>query len=370
MKLEVLQEELSKALSICSRFTSSRVQLPVLANILLTASKNKLTISSTNLEISVSMSIGAKVTEEGSITIPSKIITEMVGNLEKGQMELLSEKESLIIKNDDFESQVAGMNASDFPSIPTGLTSESLTFTPSEFHTNLSKVLFAASNDETRPVLTGVLTILGDKETLFVATDGFRLSQVRLGKTLEGVEDKRVIIPKSSISEAIRIPSDGDISFAYKKSDNLVLFGFSNATLSSRVIEGEFPDFERIIPKESKIKLELDKDDFLRSIKLASVFARDSANVVKLSITKDGIEILSESQQYGKQKGKLDAKVEGEVGEKFIIAFNYRFLEEYVNSVEGDSIKMELTDPNSPVLFLDPKVSNYIHIIMPIRLQD
>lgn len=370
MKLEVLQEDLTKALSICSRFASSRVQLPVLANLLLEASKNKLTISSTNLEVSVSYSIGAKVEEEGIVTIPSRIITETVSNLKKGQITLVSEKESLVISNSEFESKILGMNASDFPVIPTGLSSNSLSFSPGEFQNNLYKVLFAASNDETRPVLTGVLTILGNKETMFVATDGFRLSQVRLSKSLNEDSEKRLIIPKNSLTEAIRIPSEGNISFGYKKNDNIVLFGFPNATLSSRVIEGEFPDFERIIPKTSTIKVELDKEEFLRSTKLASIFARDSANVVKLKINKKNIEVLSESQQYGKQKGILDAKVEGETGDKFVIAFNFRFIEEYLISVEGDSVKMEFSDPNSPTLFIDPKAANYLHIIMPIRLQE
>jgi DNA polymerase III subunit beta len=370
MKVEILQEDLSQALSICSRFTSTRVQLPVLANILFEATKNKLNISSTNLEISISLSIGAKVTEEGNVTVPARVITETIANLKKGQIILISEQESLTIKNSEFESKITGMNASDFPSIPTGIGTDSITFTAKEFQNNLSKVLYSASNDETRPVLTGILTILGSDETSFVSTDGFRLSVIKIHKGLNGDSDKRIIIPKNTISEAIRIPTDTDINFSHKKTDNLVLFGFSNATLSSRIIEGEFPDFEKIIPKMSKIKVETDKIEFLRNVKLASIFARDSANVVKLRIKKTEIEILSESNQYGMQKGNLDAKIEGEVGDNFTIAFNFRFLEEFINSVEGENIKMELTDPNSPVIFIDSKATNYLHIIMPIRLQE
>lgn len=370
MKLEILQEELSKALSICGRFTSTRAQLPVLANILFEASKNKLNISSTNLEMSVSLTIGAKVEEEGTITVPSRVISEIVSNLTKGPLKILTDKENIIIRNDEFESKIAGMNSADFPSIPNGLGSDSLLFSTSEFQNSFSKVLFSASSDETRPVLTGVLIILSSSGCSLVATDGFRLSQIQLNKTIKEDSEKRLIIPKNSISEAIRIPTDGEINLSYKKNENMALFGFKNATLSSRVIEGEFPDFERIIPKTSKIKLDMDKEDFLRNIKLASVFARDSANVIKLQITSKGVEILSESQQYGQQKSKLEALVEGEVPENFVIAFNYRFIEEFIASVGSEKIKIELSDPNSPVLFLDPKSTNYIHIIMPIRLQD
>lgn len=370
MKLEVLQEDLSQALTVCSRFTSSKAQLPVLANILFETSKNKLTLSSTNLEMSISLTVGARTEEEGSVTVPARIVSEMVSNLKRGQLSLSSDKESLIVKNSEFESKVAGMNSMDFPSIPTGLVSGGVTFTQVEFRTSLERVLFAASSDETRPVLTGVLVVLRDNGTLFVATDGFRLSQVLLDKAWKDAGEKRIIVPKNALSEAVRIPSDGDVTFAHKKSENMVMFGFKNSTLSSRIIDGEFPDFERIIPKENKIRFEVDKDDFMRNLKLASVFARDSANVVKFGINKNGLEVLSESQQYGNQKGRIDAKVEGEIKEKFVIAFNFRFLEDFVNSVDSDTIKVELSDPGAPVLFLDPKVSNYLHIIMPIRLQE
>lgn len=370
MQLETLQEDLVRALAICSRFTSTRVQLPVLANILLEASKNKLNISATNLEMSVALSVGAKVEEEGKLTVPSRIITEIVSNLNKGQLFLKSEKENLIVKNSDVESKLSGMNASDFPDIPSGLGSGNILFSLNDFALVNSKVLFSVSSEETRPVLTGVLTILRDNEVSFVATDGFRLSQLKMKKNTSVDEEKRIIIPKSTLSEVVRVSSDENINFSYKKSDNMILFGYDNALLSSRIIEGEFPDFERIIPKESGIKLDVDKDDFLRNIKLASVFAKDSANVIKMEIGKGFINVLSESQQYGKQNSKLDAKIDGDVPEKFVIAFNFKFLEDFVNSVVGQNIKMEMSGPSDPVLFLDPKTNDYLHIIMPIRLQE
>jgi len=370
MKLETLQEDLVKALAVCSRFTSTRMQLPVLANILLETSKNKLNISATNLQMSVMLSIGAKIEKEGSLTIPARVITEIISNISKGQVLLESEKENLIIKNSDFESKISGMNSSDFPSIPSGLGSDNISFSLADMALINSRVLFAASSEETRPVLTGVLTIIKQTEVVLVATDGFRLSRLKLIKETGVDDEKRIIIPKNTFSESSRVSNEEKLNFSYKKTDNMVLFGYEAALLSSRVIEGEFPDFERIIPKGGGIKIDVDKEDFLRNIKLASVFAKDSANVVKLEIDKNSITVLSESQQYGKQKSKLDAKIEGEVPDKFIIAFNFRFLEDFVNSVGGQTIKMEMAGASDPVLFLDPEVRDFLHIIMPIKLQE
>ena len=372
MKVQVLQENLSEALSFCSRFAGSRIQLPVLANILLKTNKNKLLVASTNLEISVSISIGAKVTKEGEITVPARTITDVVSNLGAGQINIEVDKELVKVTTNDFESSISGMNSADFPVIPHELGLNSLQLPSKDFTKALSNVLFAVSNDETRPVLTGVLTIFKSNEITLVATDGFRLSQKKL--QLKGdKEEKRVILPKNALSELSRLSGAEDsIAFSFKKNENQVLLGVGNSTLATRVIEGEFPDFERIIPKETKIKVFVDKEELLRAVKLASVFARDAGNVVKVFIREDSIELSAESQTSGSQKTKVEAKVETDIlkkGTDFVIAFNYRFLEEFLNTVGGEEVQLELSDPNAPALFLDPKDTNFLHIIMPVRLQ-
>jgi DNA polymerase-3 subunit beta len=178
-------------------------------------------------------------------------------------------------------------------------------------------------------------------------------------------------LPKAILSEVSRLSPDGNIGFSYSKLSNQALFEIADTILSSRIIEGEFPDFEKIIPKETKIKVNLDKEDFLQAVKLASIFARDSANVVKISLNEGKISLLAESSATGSQKKEIEAKVESSIpqNEEFVVAFNYRFLEEYLGAVKGDSIQMELSDPNAPALFLDPGDNDFLHIIMPIRLQ-
>lgn len=368
MKLQVLQENLSKALVDASRFASIKAQLPVLGNIALSAKKTKLLISSTNLEISIATSIGAKVEEDGDITIPAKTITEAISNLPSGPVALESEKEQLKIKSQNFSLNTLGMNSSDFPSIPTSLDEkDSLVFSKEEFLSALSSVIFATSQDETRPVLTGVLFIFDKDSLVLVATDGFRLSQrkIKLDEQKGKLDIDRLILPKSVLSEITRLSKE-EILFSYKKSDNQVLFGIGDSVVSSRVLEGSFPDFDKIIPKSSNTKILLDKEELLRAVKLASIFARDSANVVKLEVKKGVLSLSSESHTSGSQKGGVDAKVEGEDIE---IAFNYRFLEDYLNSVKGDEVKIEFSGSNAPGVFTDTEDSDYLHLIMPVRIQ-
>jgi DNA polymerase-3 subunit beta len=367
MDLEVLQENLNKALSITSRFVSSRAQLPVLANILLKAEKTKLIVSSTNLETSASISLGAKIKEDGELTIPAKNLFEIVSNLTTGAINLSSEKESLKISGPGFTGRVSGMNASDFPKIPQTIKKEeSIDLSKTEFLSALPQVSFAASLDEGRPVLTGILFILSKKSLSLVATDGFRLSKTIISLEKTGKEIKTVI-PKNILLEVARTGEGNESVFLdVKEKEKQVVFGLDNLILSSRVLEGEFPDFEKIIPKGSSVKVRVDKEDLLRAVKLSSVFARDSANIVKIKILKDSIKLSAESSQVGNQETVIDAKVEGESME---ISFNYKFLEDFLRAVVGEEVVMEFNNAASPGVFTDPKDINFLHLIMPVKIQ-
>lgn len=370
MELQVLQENFSKALSTASRFTSTRAQLPVLSNILLSAKKTKLLVSATNLETSISISVGAQIKKEGEITVPARVITDIVSNLPPDTINLAVAKEQIKISTQNFDSSVAGMNSADFPAIPLTVGKDSIKLEREDFIAALSQVSFAASIDETRPILTGVLFIYKKGKLILVATDGFRLSQKKI--SLKAIQkSQNVILPKSALNELSRLSSEEEtIDFSLRKDDNQVVFGLGSTVLASRILEGEFPDFEKIIPKESKIKVNLDKEEFLRAVKLASVFARDSANVVKVKVGKDSFELSAESQAAGSQEARVDAKVEGQVDKKgFEIAFNYRFLEDFLNAVGSDEVQVEFSVSNAPGVFTDPKDPDYLHLIMPVKIQ-
>lgn len=376
MKLQILQENLAKAISIASRFSSSKAQLPILGNILLSAQKTKLFVNSTNLEVSVSIQVGAKIEEEGEIAVPSKVISELISNLPKETIDLSSEKEQLKVSTSQFSSKVLGLNSSDFPKIPVSLAKEkAISLSKDELTAALSKVVFASSIDETRPVLTGVLFIWQKGGLTLVATDGFRLSRKQI--KLEAVSESfNLILPKFILSELARSnEEEGEMAFKYSEKDKQVLFGIGDVLLSSRLLEGEYPDFEKIIPKSSTIKILCDKEELLRSVKLASIFARDAANIVKIKVLKDKLELSAESSNTGSQKTEVDAVISGNpepVGgskDGLEIAFNYRFLEEFLHSATGEEIKMEFSGANAPGIFTDTSDTTYLHLIMPVRIQ-
>lgn len=370
MKLKVLQESLSESLHTALRFTSSRAQLPVLGNIYMSSEKNKLIVSATNLEMSFTTSVGSQVEKEGKITVPGRVIVDLVTNLNPGTLNIEADKERLIISGEENKFNVSGMNVSDFPAIPQTIGKSYVELSNQDLVNALSKVLFAVSGDETRPILTGVLLIFKDKEVHFIATDGFRLSRKKIKVKEVFKKEEKVIIPKNVLGELVRLAKSEDIKLEIKKDDKQVVFAFEKAVLASRTIEGEFPDFERIIPKTSSIKIEVDREDFLRAVKLISVFARDSGNVEKIKVIKGALELSAESQLSGSGEEKINAKISGDnTGSDITIAFNFRFLEELLTSVGGETIEIRLTDANSPGVFIDPKEPDYLHLIMPVRIQ-
>lgn len=371
MKFQILQENLEKAVSITSRFASTRAQLPILGNILVSANKSKVIFSSTNLEISASVIVGAKIEEDGNISVPSRIIAELVSNLPKETVSLSSEKEQLKVSTSGFSGTILGMNSSDFPKIPTTIEADkSIKLPKKEILEALSQVSFATSLDETRPILTGVLFIREKDELKIVATDGFRLSR-KIIKMNEPSDSFKIILPKTILSEISRIGEGEDfIIFNLLEKEKQAIFGIGDTVLTSRMLEGEYPDFEKIIPKSSTINVLLDKEEFLRSVKVASIFAKDAANVVKIKLLKDGVKVYAESSQSGSQETKVEAKIENqESGNlEWEISFNYKFLEDFLHSVKGEEVKMEFSTTTAAGVFTDPMDLNYLHIIMPVRV--
>ena len=373
MKLTVLQENLQRAVALSSHFVSAKAQLPILGNILLKAEKSKLTLSATNLEISVITSIGAKIEKEGDITVNGKTLNEIISNLPNGAIEIASSQETVKVTSGTFKSNILGSNASDFPTLPTRQGKSTFTLPRGIFVEALSKTLFAVSNDETRPILTGVLFVFKNKNLYLVATDGFRLSEVKLKSEIE-IPDLKIIIPKAVLNEITKIGDEETIDVSFDKESNQIVFGIGETILSSRIIEGEFPDYEKIIPSTSIASIYVEKNEFEKAIKLASVFARDSGNIVKFKInagTPDGEEgkltISAESSSSGNQEMELEVRSEEKIEKEINIMFNFRFIEEILKVITDDEVKIIIAADNKASKFLDSKSSNFLHIIMPIK---
>jgi DNA polymerase III subunit beta len=367
MQLEVLQEDLAQALDVAIHFVSTRSTLPILSNFFLIAQKTKLTIQSTNLEMSVSTSIGAKIKTEGQITLPAKTFYEIVTSLPKGQITLNINNEKLHIETTSFQSDLETFPANDFPQVPSTLNQKaSFILNSSALSKALSKILFSVSLDEARPVLTGVLFNFADSLEL-VASDGFRLSRktVKLPTTLKA---KNIIVPRAALLELIKLSKNFDtIAFELKENDNQLILQIGETLITSRLIEGNFPDYEKIIPPTSPISVNIDKNDLTRSVKLASVFAREASSIVKFILLDDSLELASENGKKGSQTSKIDAKIDGGALE---ILFNYKFVEEFLSIAEGESVEIKLVDSSSAAIFIDSKDTGFLHLIMPVKVQN
>lgn len=362
MKAVVLQKDLAKILSYTSRFVSSRAQLPILSNIALSAKGNKLTVKATNLEISISAPVGASIEEEGEIAIPAKIFTELISSLHSEKVTLYTEEETLKVEAESFKSSVSGLNTSDFPEIPT-VFEEGITLSSKDFAESIAKVLFSSSPDDTRPALAGVLMFSRDNILSFVSSDGFRLSRKEV--PLKEKLDVKIILPKNVLIELVKICADEEtLKIKIVESDKQILFGVGDIVLSSRLVEGEYPPFEKIIPTSSSIVVSVNKDEFRDSVKTASIFARDGANIVKIHIDDDSLNVSAESARSGSQESSVAAKV---TGPSIDVLFNYRYVEEFLNISKGESVEMKFNGPDAAGVFLDASDEHYLHLIMPVK---
>lgn len=365
MKTSVRQLEFSRSLNIANRFVSTRAQLPILTNIAMKVDKTKLTIMATNLEISISSQIGAKTTEEGEIAIPARTITDLISNIKSETIALESEKEKLSIKTDELKSNLVGLNLSDFPPIPQQIPSNAVPVVYEDFVNSLTRVMFAVSRDETRSNLTGVLFNFDTSGLTLVSSDGFRLSfeKMKLTHSLDG----KIIVPKNILLEMVKFGSsivEKEIKFALDKENSQIIFSIGGSILSSRLIEGNFPDFDKIVPKSHTTLVNVDKSEFLDAVKLTAIIARDSANVVKLVIGDNKLTLQAESSRSGNQEVTVPAKVEGTNLE---ISYNYRFLEEPLSLLNSKEIEIEFTGSNAPGVIKMPGNKDFFHLIMPVK---
>ncbi|MBU2577384.1 DNA polymerase III subunit beta [Patescibacteria group bacterium] len=372
MKIQILQENLNKGLTIASRSISSKVQLPILSNVLLKTDQNRLKISATNLETGISLWLGGKVEEEGEITIPARILTEIVSSLPAEKINLEVKENSLTISCEGFTASINGISASEFPKLP-GYSPESLFMLPTDkLCEAINRVAFAAASDDGRPVLTGVLFKIQGKTLSMVATDGYRLSVKTIELDNQIKEEIKLLLPARTLMEVAKIISEEKnekglaVQMGFTKEQNQVVFVFPEMELFSRVIEGDFPDYEKIIPESSETTAILDKESLSRAVKLVSIFARESANIVRLSLKDSFLEMSANSPQVGENKNQIDAKIEGEGGE---IAFNYRFLQGFLGAISGKEISLGMTGSLNPGVFRITEDNTFLHIIMPVRLQ-
>jgi len=353
MKLSVLQEDLLKSVALASKFTSSKAQLPILGNILLRAKEGKLQLAATNLETGISTKLPAKIEKEGEITVPAKIILELISHFRPGQVLLEEEKGQLKVSSQNAKASVSGLSTKEFPNVPNSLNKKSFSLKKETISVLSKEVCFAAASMDTRPVLSGVYIKIGNNPVA-VATDGFRLSYKDLKSensvVLKDKERTSFLLPATIIQELGKSlnPQSEDINVELNDKEGQIIFESEEAVLTARLIEGQFPDYQKVLPKGWSVKTEISKDELLQGVKAASVFAKEAGSVIKLSFKKDGLSISSESNLYGSEEISIDSRVEGE---ELTIAFNYKFVLDFLNSITGDSVLIQTQSATSPTLF-------------------
>jgi DNA polymerase-3 subunit beta len=378
MKISCLQENLAKGLATVGRAVASRSTLPVLSNILLECDEGRLRLAATNLEVGISCWIGARVDEEGSTTVPARLLTEFINSLPPGQidMELNERTQTLNLKCARYEANIKGIEASEFPEVPTAESiggQNTLHLEVETFRRMIDQVVFAAATDETRPILTGVLAKFHQGGLTLAAADGFRLSVASADVGAELDETTSVIVPARALAELSRVSTDQEdpVEVIITRQRNQILFHLSNTDLVSQLIEGNFPDYNQIVPKSHSTRTNVGTQDLLKAVKVALLFARDAANIIRFNIL-PGSElspgqmiITGTSAEFGDNVSELDAGIEGDEIE---IAFNARYMIDALSVVGTAQVVLETSTPSSPGVLRPMDGDSFLCVIMPMHI--
>ncbi len=365
MELSVTQENFTKALSNVGRVASSKTGLPILSNILLRTDGNRLLVAATNLEIASTHLIGAKIITPGSITIPARLVSEFVSSLPKGTVDLKVKGSHLHVTSGTYSSIINGVVADEFPELPTIDETSTIQYSinTADFKQAVSQTVITSSNDNTRPVLTGVYWHSFEGFLYLAATDGYRLSERRL---VETKSDVAAIIPTSTLQEVLRTITDDANEIDMLFDETQVRFRVGESEITSRLIDGNYPDYRQLIPATSETTITIKSTDFVRITKIAGLFARDSGGSVTLTADKDKktLSIHSIASELGENTSSTEAAVSSD-GQ---VTLNSRYLSEALGVVEGDTVEFRFSGKLSPcVLTAKAKDVNYKHIIMPLK---
>ena len=374
MKLSCLQENLNKGLNIVGRAVATRTTLPITQNILIATDQSRLKLAATNLEMAISCWIGAKVEEVGVITIPARILTEFISSLPSDNVDLTLSKNTLQIKSGRFEARVNGLDANDFPPIPQVSDGIATKVEAEALRNGIAQVTFAAAAEESRPVLTGVHIDFNEDKLTLAAADGFRLAVHKTSVLSKVDKQTAVIIPAKALNELGRFLADQEepVEVTVNQQKTQVLFRLKNIEMVSQIIQGAFPNYSQLIPQSYNTRAVIDVAEFLRAVRMSSIFARDGSGIVRLIVTPGAeatpgkMSISARAEEIGENVGEIDALIDGE---KSQIAFNVKYLSEALSAIHQKQVALETTTSSSPGVIRPVGVDNYVHVVMPMFVQ-
>ena len=365
MKITVLTQNLQQGLNIVKNITGKNLNLPILNTILITAKNNQINLSTTNLELGVNYYLNAQIENEGRIAVPSKIFSDFVSNIKDNKIEINLKDNILSIHSDNFKTKIICFNSKDFPLIPK-LKKESLIVLPAKILKNaLSSVFDSISLSQTRPELGGVFLNLDKTKAYFASTDSFRLTEKIVNA--DSKKHMAVIIPRNTVAELIRILSDYEKDVSINIEENQIQFSSDDFDIISRLIEGRYPDYQKVIPSKSISTVLFKKDDLQNNIRMAGLFS-SNINDIGLRIDKKEAVVFSKNSDRGEFNSRVKNSPGFQIEEPFEILLNYNYLVDGLKNVPCDDILIEYTGEGAPVV-LKPKDTDlsFTYLIMPLK---
>jgi DNA polymerase III subunit beta len=377
MKVSALQDNFSRGLSVVGRAVPARSTLPQASHVMMATDNGRLKLVATDLMIATTCWIGAQVEEEGAVTVPARLLTDFVTSLPNERIDLTvpARGRQLQISCARNEASMQGMDAADFPPVPQVGDGLSLTLEPKTLRKAISQVQFAAAADDTRPVLTGVHTLAEGKELTLAAADGFRLAVHTLPLKQEVAEKVEVIIPARALREVERLMAEEgeSVEMSVNSGRSQVMFKLPDVEIVATLIQGTFPNYGQLIPQSYTTKATIGMKDFLQETRIAGIFARDGAGIVRLQLEPDEgngtgkLTVSARAEEIGEHRGDIDVKVEGEASK---IAFNSKYLHDVLQALDDvNEVALETTSPSSPGVIRPIGDTSYVHVVMPMFVQ-
>jgi DNA polymerase-3 subunit beta len=376
MKVTVLQENLAHGLGVVSKAVSPRSTLPVLANVLIASDEGRLRLSATNLEMGITCWIPARIEEDGSTTVPARTFSDLVSTLPGDQVLLRLDPatQTLNVRGGSSTNDIKCIDAQEFPPMPVPDFEDAVQINVGDFREMIHQVAFAASSDEARPVLMGVLVQVDKDKLTMAAADGFRLSVRKAVLSTPSTASVSAIVPAQALKELARVATDGEepIYMVLPKGRGQVVFRVKDVEVVSQLIDGTFPDFQQIIPRSYKSRTLVSTSSLLKACKQAEIFAREGSNVARFNIKTaqsdmqpSEVEITATSEETGKNETIVEATVDGS---GLLIAFNVKFLREALEVIRTPNVALETSAPNAPGVVRPVGDDQFLHVIMPMHL--
>lgn len=362
MDLQVTQENLNKALSNVARVATGRSTLPILSNVLVQTDNNRLRISATNLDIAISQHVGTKVDKAGSLTVPARLFQDFINNLPKTTIHLKQEDHKLHITADSYKSTINGSPVDEYPVMPAIQDGQNFTIPAPKLKKALQQVIFAASSDEARPVLTAVYLHTQEGSLYLVATDSYRLAEKRVVALKQEVG---LLVPSSAMQDLLRIigDQDGDVTVTYD--DQQVRFVVGEVELIARLIEGTYPDYRKLLPQTFASQATVPRDELITITKISGLFSRENAGSITVNTSEETkkLSVVSVASQVGENEASAEGDVKGD-GD---ITLNSRYMLEGLQALEGDQVSFCFNGKLEAIIMKNPKIDDYTHIVMPLK---